>query len=223
MAKIIDVPTSGKIGLTVTYPGRNGLIRRAWVSPANPQTGAQLLVRSTLTTVARAWKGLTELQRQAWIAIASTLQSHPVLGQSGPLTGSQLFSKVNCANLAIGGELQNTPPAIPADFDTKITGVEITNTAGAIAIKLVAPDSPPEGTTLRGASPQSAGSYRPVSFRQLGTLDSPVGGKVDVTSAYTGRFGVPPVGSRVFVQVNANLSGWEGPRLTFSGLVPASA
>ncbi len=223
MAKIIDVPTSGKIGLTVTYPGRNGLIRRAWVSPANPKTGAQLLVRSTLTTVARAWRGLTELQRQAWIALAGTLQTQPVLGQSGPLTGSQLFTKINAANLAIGGELVNTPPAIPPDFDTKITGVEITNTGGNVVINLVAPDSPPEGTTLRGAAPQSAGSYRPVSFRQLGTLDSPVGGKINVTAAYTARFGVPPVGTRVFVQVNANLSGWEGPRITYAALVPQSS
>ncbi len=223
MAIIIDVPTSGKVGLTVTYPGRNGLVRRAWVAPANPQTGAQLVVRSNLTTVTRAWKGLTETQRQAWISLASQIQSHSVLGQSGPLTGSQLFTKVNCSLLAIGGEQVTDPPTIPTDFDTKVTGLTITNAAGVIALKLSTSDSPPEGTMVRAAAPQSQGTYRPITLRYIGGLDSPVGGFCVITTAYTNRFGVPPVGARVFVQVNANLGGFEGPKVTYSAIVPQSA
>ena len=46
---------------------------------------------------------------------------------------------------------------------------------------------------------------------------------MDITSAYTGRFGAPAVGKRVFVSVNANVNGYEGIPLVFSARVPASA
>ena len=71
--KIIDVPQTGKLGLTVTYPSRNGLIRRAWVVPANPQTADQLVVRSRLASQAQAYDALTEAQQDAWIAAAVDL------------------------------------------------------------------------------------------------------------------------------------------------------
>jgi hypothetical protein len=53
-------------------------------------------------------------------------------------------------------------------------------------------------------------------------LDSPQNGYVDITSAYTGRFGAPAAGKRVFVSVNANVNGYEGIPLVFSARVPAS-
>ena len=48
-----DVPQVGKLGLTVTWPGRNGLIRRTLVTSANPRTAAQLAVRDSLQQQAR--------------------------------------------------------------------------------------------------------------------------------------------------------------------------
>ena len=94
--KIIDVPQSGKCGLTVSFPSRNGLIRRAWVVPANPRTAAQLNVRSHLATYAIGFRGLTAMQQDSWNAAAAQVQSRARLGQSGPLTGLQLYVKLNC-------------------------------------------------------------------------------------------------------------------------------
>src|SRR5512135_2972581 len=102
--KIIDVPQSGRLGLQVAYPGRWGQIRRQWVVPANPNTLNQQLVRANLTSQATAYDALTEAQQNAWIAAAANEQSRSSLGQSGPLTGLQLFTKINCSILAIGGE-----------------------------------------------------------------------------------------------------------------------
>ena len=128
--KIIDVPQSGKCGLTVTFPSRNGLVRRAWVVPANPQSIAQLAVRARLATQASAYDGLTEAQQNAWIAAASTVQSKPRLGQSGPLTGLQLFVRLN-ANLTRVGEPALTTPSDRPTFDANIaTGLELTNWGG---------------------------------------------------------------------------------------------
>jgi hypothetical protein len=70
---------------------------------------------------------------------------------------------------------------------------------------------------------QNSGCRRGVSYRVLGTLNSPSNDYVDITSAYTDRFGVPPVGKRVFVSVNANVDGFEGIPLVFSARVPAGS
>jgi hypothetical protein len=221
--KIKDVPQVGKLGLTVTWPGRYGLIRRILVTPRNPRTSAQQVIRQNLATQAAAYDQLTDLQQQAWIATAEQMQSKPTLGQSGPLTGLQLFIKVNCALLAIGGTPVSTPPAKPLLDPLPIDGLSITNTAGVIAIKLHTADSPPDGTMLRACSPQNSGCRRGVSYRLLGILDSPVSNYITITTAYTSRFGVPPVGSRVFVSVNANVDGYEGIPLVFSERVPTAS
>ncbi len=221
--KIIDVPQTGKIGLQVSMPGRYGLVRRAWVVPANPNTLAQQTVRANLTAQAKAYDALTDAQQAAWESAASLVKSRATLGQSGPLTGLQLFTKINCSLLAINGEPVTDPPAIPQIDVLPITGLEITNTANVIAIKLVTTDSPPEGTMLWGGKPANSGVRRAPSMRLLGTLDSPVANRITITTAYTGEFGVPAVGQRVFVQCNANVSGFEGPRYTFSARVPTSS
>ena len=93
--KILDVPQTGKLGLTVTFPSRNGLIRRSLVTPANPNTYRQLKVRSYFTASAHAYDALTTAQQNAWITAAGQYQSRATLGQSGPLTGLQLFVKQN--------------------------------------------------------------------------------------------------------------------------------
>jgi hypothetical protein len=52
--KIIDIPQTGKLGLTVSYKGRTGLIRRSLVVPKNPRTPDQTIIRTNLASQARA-------------------------------------------------------------------------------------------------------------------------------------------------------------------------
>jgi hypothetical protein len=104
-----------------------------------------------------------------------------------------------------------------------IDGLEITNAAGVITLRLHTTDSPPDGTMLRACAPQNSGCRRGIGYRLLGTLDSPVNNYITITTAYTNRFGVPTVGDRVFVSVNANVNGYEGIPLVFSARVPVAA
>ena len=221
--KVTDVPQEGKLGLTVTFPGRNGLIRRMKVTPRNPRTSAQQVIRQNLATQAAAYDQLTDVQQEAWIAAAAQIQSKPHLGQKGPLTGLQLFTKVNCALLAIGQAAVTAPPAKTLLSPLPIDGLDITNTGGNLTIRLHTTGAPPDGTMLRACAPQNSGCRRGVSYRLLGTLGSPVANYVNITSAYTGRFGAPVAGKRVFVSVNANVDGYEGIPLVFSARVPAAS
>ena len=221
--KVQDVPQLGKLGTTVTWKGRNGMLRRWKAIPKNPRTSDQLVIRANLASQATGYHQLTDEQQEAWIAAAAKVQTKASLGQSGPLTGCQLFTKINCALLAIGEAAVSVPPAKPALTVLPIDELEITNTAGVIALKLHTTDSPPEGTMLRACAPVNSGVRRGSNYRLVGTLNSPSNGYVDITSAYTTRFGVPAVGQRVFVSVNANVDGYQGVPQVFSARVPASA
>jgi hypothetical protein len=221
--KVLDIPQSGKRGLNVSQNGRNGLVSRALVIPANPQTDAQLRVRSFLRSVASTWSTLTQAQRDAWIAEASQHQSKARLGQSGPLTGFQLYAKINCSLLVIGGEVVSAPPTAPVFDLLPVSGLVITNVGGTVTLKLTTTGSPPDGTMLWGAKPCSQGRACRPDVVFLGTLGSPVNNAVDISTAYKAKFGSPKVGSKVFVKVNQNIDGWESiPRL-FWAIVPAAA
>ena len=221
--KILDVPQTGKLGLTVTYPGRTGLIRRSLVTPKNPRTGAQGAIRSNLASQAAAYRRLTDDQQEAWISAAASASTRATLGQSGPLTGLQLFVKINCANLAIGNAAVIVPLRKPQFDPLPITGLQATNANDVVSLKLTVTDSPPEGTMLWAAPPQNAGTRRPVTLRLLGTLGTETAGKVDITAQYVAEFGHPAADDRVFVACNANSNGWEGPRVSFNARVPASS
>jgi hypothetical protein len=60
-------------------------------------------------------------------------------------------------------------------------------------------------------------------FRILGTCPAPADGAADITSLYTARYGVPKAGTKVYVQVNQVVDGWESLPRTYSAIVPPAA
>jgi hypothetical protein len=49
-----------------------------------------------------------------------------------------------------------------------------------------------------------------------------VQGSADITSLYTARYGAAKAGTKVYVQVNQIVDGWESLPRTYSAIVPAS-
>jgi len=221
--KILDIPQSGKRGVNVSQQGHNGQISRALAIPSNPRTRAQLLVRNHMASVAASWRTLTQDERDAWTAAATQVKSRSRLGQSGPLSGFQLFSKINCSLLAIGGDEVTAPPEAPSFELLPVTGLAITNTAGVVTLKLATTGTPADGSMLRGAPPVSQGRGRSPGMVFLGTLDAPVNNAIDISTAYKAKYGSPPAGSKVFVHVNQNINGWEDIPSEFSAIVPAAS
>ena len=223
--KILDIPQSGKRGLTVSQGGRFGQISRALVIPTNPKSAAQLGVRASLTLVAQAWRGLTELQRTAWTNAAKTVNSVARGGTKGVLTGNNLFTKVNALNLLIGENLVNDPPVKPNFTISPIGSLVVTNVGGVISLKLGQASAFPEDTSglLEASAPQSAGREVCSDFRLIGITPAPAQGSADITNLYTGRYGAPPVGTKVFVRVTPLTAGWKGGPSLSSAIVPASA
>src|ERR1019366_5628990 len=111
--KIQDIPQVGKLGLTVTWRGRNGQIRRILAIPKNPRTHRQLAVRGLLAGQTGGFGGLPDAQQNAWNVAAAGYRSTPSLGQSGPLTALQLFVRINSKLGLLGQAPVDAPPVAP--------------------------------------------------------------------------------------------------------------
>jgi hypothetical protein len=48
-------------------------------------------------------------------------------------------------------------------------------------------------------------------------------GSSDITGLYSARYGLPKAGTKVYVQVNQVVDGWESLPKTYSAIVPAAS
>ena len=153
-----------------------GQVSRTLAIPSNPRTASQMSVRAILGRVAASWRALQEVQRAAWMAAAKEAKSNSRLGQSGALSGFQLFAKINCTLAQFGQEQVDAPPAHPQFPDLAPTNLVITNTGGVIALKLTCPADPGENTIVRGSTPLSQGREICRDFPHPGHLPCRRGG-----------------------------------------------
>jgi hypothetical protein len=204
-------------------PGEFGQVSRTVAVVKNPRTTAQVAVRNILSRVAASWRALQEVQRVAWMTAAKEAKSNTRLGQNGNLSGFLLFAKINCTLAQFGQAQVEVPPNQPQFPDLAPVNLVITNTGGAIALKLTCPTDPGENTIVRGSAPVSQGREACKDFRVLGMCPVPAQGSANITAIYTARYGVPVVGKKVYVQVNQIVDGWESLPTTFWAIVPAAS
>ena len=218
--KIIDVPQTGKIGLQVSFQSRYGLVRRARVIPKQPNTFAQLQVRANLTRAAAGFDHLTTAQQDAWNTAAAKHKSKASLGQSGPLTGLQLFVKINTNLTFLGQESVIVPPAVPAFDAVSPQSLQVVLVLGVPKITLTCPTSVGENTVISACAPTNSGVRRAPQLKILGTCPAPAQGSANITDLYVAMFGVPALGSRIFASAHLMTDGWTSPTSLYSGLVP---
>jgi len=218
--RALTVPQTGKQGTTVAVLTRYGQVLRQYIKPKDPHSPAQMRIRSNLGRVSARWRVLTPEQRQAWTIAAGDANSRPRLGKSAPLTGCQFFIKINCARAAIGLEQLSDRPALPQFGRNPVEGLAITNTRGNITLKLDVPTAPESHVTVYGAAPCSAGISFVRDFTILGPLPEPARGVSDITDIYVARYGVPRVGSQVFIRTRQQINGWEDQLKQVSAIVP---
>ena len=89
----------GSIGGHTMSKSRAGNTVRAKVSPVQPGTARQSIIRSILNTVSKAWRGLTDDARAAWTTWANNHPIPNVFGDPMKLAPNAAFIRVN-ADLA---------------------------------------------------------------------------------------------------------------------------
>ena len=220
--KILDIPQSGKLGMQVRMPGRYGAVARIYGVCANPQPMSQMGVRRTFARYAQSWAGLTVNQRMAWNDAAKTYLSKARLGQSGPLTGCQLFTRLNCNLVLMGASAVVVPPQAVVFPALVPSGFTITNTLGVIKMVLTCGDDPTEYTVVSASGGVSPGRSTDRDIRVLGECPQPVLGKSDITAMWVAKFGVPVVGRKVFVSVHQMIDGFTDIPAKWDAIVPVA-
>ena len=197
-------------------------------SPASlwcPTTRARLVQVSRRAGFGRArflWGKLTDAQRAAWNRTAGGKRTRRRLNQSGPLSGYLLFVKINCNLAAVGLEMVLDPPEVPDFEPSPVRALSITNSNGEVALGLSLSARPAGRIVVSGSKPRSPGRTSEDHFAILGLLEDPVRGVNDFTALYVAKYGLPPAGSRVFIQTAQQIDGWQDvPRVT-SAVVPVS-
>jgi hypothetical protein len=154
-----------------------------------------------MRTLSAAWNSLTEEQRQAWNDEARTNRRGGHAARSRQRSGRRLFVKVNCRRLALGQDLLAWPPGPDGFRPTPTVRFAITNRGGRIALKLSVTAGQAEGLMLSSWHPCNPGVMVWKKFVRIGLLPPPIGGMSDITRLYVAKYGVPPVGKKIFLRI----------------------
>ncbi len=210
--KTPKVPHSGKRGKVIASRNHFGSYERAHTSPKKARTPAQRRTTAEFAAISKGWSKLTEEQRLAWIAAAQQVKSRSRFGESYRLTGQTYYARINNLRAGSGLGRLTDPPARARRISNPVRALIITNQGGRTALKLELAEPPDGEIMVFGAAPCSPGRYKCFKFTRLGPLPPPVGKLSEITSLYVKRYGVPPVGKRVFIRTRAQN---DGPRDCF--------
>jgi hypothetical protein len=186
----------------------------------NVPTPDQLRAREEMCTLSAAWNNLTDEQREAWCVKARTDRRGGRKARARRRTGRRLFFKVNFHRLALKQELFTDPPEPESFRPTPLVRLVISNRAGRITLELELAYGQAEGVMVSSWHPCNAGAMVWRKFVRIGLLPAPHRGMSDITKLYVAKFGVPPVGKKIFIRVQ-QMHDCSGPAsYTTSAVVP---
>ena len=192
----------GSINGNTYSKGAYGAYVRVKVTPKNPKTGFQTAVRNLFAALSSAWRNLTSDQIAAWNLAAPAWSRINIFGDNLPLSGFNLFKKLNGNLQAIGQPTISDVPAILEVPTVVLENVDSDYAHGTMEINLSS--AVPGGVSLQlFATPglSSGKTFVSSEYRQIGVFAAATGGNIDISSQYMAKFGsIPSVGQKVFVQ-----------------------
>ena len=201
---------------------RYGLVVRKYSIPRNPRSPDQQKHRQGFAQVSRKWRALTAEQRIAWCLAAADSYTTSRAGRRVALNGYNYFIRVNAARAHLELSQFDLPPTVPTISPNPCAELSVANTGDTITLKLRVPSQPGQCTLVQGAAPVSAGVRCVQHFPLLGLLPAPVDGWSDITALYVARYGVPTVGTALFVRTCQHVDGWTDLPKVASAFVPAA-
>ena len=191
---------SGRLGQEVYVNSKSGQVVRGRPSRPWRSSVGRLGVQHNMVIVVNAWRELTRKQYQAWTAAA----------RKAKMKAYTFFCKINGALVAARLPLVMDPPKPEKIRPNPVGELEILNRAGVVTLRLRVPRAPAPHTLVLGSRWCSRGIWvRGNKFATIGELPAARQGWSDITALYVERFGVPPVGQRVFIRTRQLLNGWE--------------
>lgn len=214
------------IGGTTFSRNRGGSYARGRVTPLNPRSSRQTVVRAAFGSNAKAWSGLLDAaQRQAWTFFAQANPAVDVFGASIVLSGIAMYQRLNQV-------LSNVPaPNIsnaPSDLSVPALAT-VTSLASDSAGQTVAFQTDVQAVTagvkyyLSATRPLPPGrSPQKSDFRYLKSVAATAAGNdLDITAEYLAAFG-PILPGQVIGGLAATVNTASGaltPGLAFDSVV----
>jgi hypothetical protein len=155
------------------------------------------------------WGTLTDEQFLAWDRVGRNCRTRAVLGRSSQLPGYLVSVSVNAHLAMLGLPMVPEPPPIPVFAANPVVRLMAINSGGAASLKLQLSRKPGESVLVFGARPQGPGVTYVDHYSFLGVLPDQDGEEADITDLYVTRYGVPPVGKRIFIQTLQQINGWR--------------
>lgn len=191
-----------KLAGTVFSKNKYGAYTRTKVTPANPRTGFQSDARSLLASLSSAWRGLTQAQRDTWLAGASAFPQTDVFGNTQILSGQVLFIRFN-TNLVNIGEAIITSCPTPQSLGY-ITNLTISADASPAALQIDWIRNEGTGSEIVqiwATPPYSAGKTNVENQYRLIATAAIADETFVLLSAYTARFGSLTAGQKVSIKL----------------------
>jgi hypothetical protein len=189
-------------------------------APGKRPTGLQLRVQLETAILAAAWNAVSEAQRLAWGERARTNRRGGRAARYHLRNGRRLFFRVNSRRLALGLPLFADPAELRSFVSAPLVKLVITNRAGQIALKLRVSGGEPQGVMVSSWRPCNPGVMIWRKFVRICPLPAPVREMSDITRPYVAKYGVPPVGKKVFVRIQQMRDYTGGLLQTTSAIVP---
>jgi hypothetical protein len=225
----IVVDGRGKLGGHVASKNRAGSYFRTKVTPVNPQTSFQSVVRNRLAGLSSGWRGLTAAQRAAWNGAVVDFQKTDIFGDIKTPSGFNLYQKLNNNLLNIGIAAISTPPQIVAvdAFSTLSLAAEDGTVAESLELTFTPAIAADHKVKVYATAPMSAGiSFVKSEYRQIAVLDNGDTSAYNLLAEYQAKFGsTGEAGQKIFVKVVQveSASGLEGTPLSASAIVTVSS
>lgn len=188
----------GKLNGVVFTRGRYGSVIRTKVSPVQPDTSYQQLVKQNFGALAASWRGLTGLQIAAWNAAAANWPRTNVFGQQYTQSGMNLYIGLNTNLLTIGTGSTLSDPPEPEELPViEPDGVAIDDSANTVFFTVRSGGSAdvPAGYSLvvRSTGAISAGRrFVKNMFRVITALNTGTDTSVEnLQGVYSAKFGLP--------------------------------
>jgi len=193
----------GKLGGQVFSKNRGGAYVRTKVTPSNPQTLAQTIVRTNLGNISQLWNSLTTDQIAGWNSAVENWKSTDIFGDIKIPSGKNLFTKlnVNLLNTTRPVVLDvpekqsvNVQPQVTVSYDTATSAWTLTSLPSipGIVYQVEATPTVPNGV-----------SYVKNRFRVVAYGADATALATAMASGYADKFGEPELGAKVFARVRA--------------------
>ena len=219
--KILDTPRTGALGRTVAYQSPFGLCLRERVCPRNIRTPAREHMRGAFGHHSQVYSHkLSPEQLDRWRLAGAQVMSDPRLGQSGPLSGQQLYTSINSVRSRVDLPETLEVPARPSFSVNPVGSLVISNTELGVRLQVEVSGELHEDVMAFGQAPCSAGRLKRRNLAYLGLLPLPIDGLSDITGLYRARYGEPKPGTKIFIVTCQQKDGWKAFDKETSEIVP---